>query len=233
MFVNAAGIVAVVLVTQAPAAVEQHRAAVKSFNEARRIASPDRVRRDAIAKGIAAEERALTIDPEFLDALVYQYLLLRMQAADAPSPTERVESLKQADAVERRVRALKPGPYSGRVVKIDSVDVSARIPRDFKAVVDELHPVHVGGSVRMPTVIRNVRPILPPFASITRIQGVVWVEIVIGPSGDVRAARVVRSIPVLDEAALEGVRQWRFAPVLVNGAPGAVFMTVPQNYTPH
>jgi TonB family protein len=55
---------------------------------------------------------------------------------------------------------------------------------------------------------------------------------VIGPSGDVRAARVVRSIPVLDEAALEGVRQWRFAPVLVNGAPGAVFMTVPQNYTP-
>ena len=44
-------------------------------------------------------------------------------------------------------------------------------------------------------------------------------------------ARVLRSIPGLDEAALEAVRQWQFTPTLLNGAPVPVVMTVTINFT--
>ena len=39
-------------------------------------------------------------------------------------------------------------------------------------------------------------------------------------------AKVLRSIPLLDTAALDAVRKWRFTPTLLNGKAVAVVMTV-------
>jgi protein TonB len=58
------------------------------------------------------------------------------------------------------------------------------------------------------------------------VQGVVIVEILVDPNGDVADVRVLRSIPLLDEAAVEAVRQWRFMPTLMNGEPRSVLLTV-------
>jgi protein TonB len=58
------------------------------------------------------------------------------------------------------------------------------------------------------------------------VQGVVILETVIGPDGKVQDARVLRSIPLLDQAAVESVRQWEFTPTLLNGSPVPVIMTV-------
>jgi protein TonB len=44
-------------------------------------------------------------------------------------------------------------------------------------------------------------------------------------------ARILRSIPALDESALSAVSQWQFTPTLLNGAPVAVVMTVTVNFT--
>jgi len=44
-------------------------------------------------------------------------------------------------------------------------------------------------------------------------------------------ARVLRSIPLLDQAALDAVRQWEFSPTLLNGVPVAVIMTVTVQFT--
>jgi protein TonB len=63
------------------------------------------------------------------------------------------------------------------------------------------------------------------------VQGVVIVEAIIDAAGDVVEARVLRSIPLLDEAALEAVQQWRFTPTVVDGVPQAVVMTVTVNFT--
>jgi periplasmic protein TonB len=60
---------------------------------------------------------------------------------------------------------------------------------------------------------------------------VVVAEIVIDPSGNVRDAKVVQSIPLLDEAALQAVRNWHFAPSVVNGQPVPVRMNVNVNFT--
>ena len=51
-------------------------------------------------------------------------------------------------------------------------------------------------------------------------------EIVIGTDGTVTGAKVLRSIPLLDRAALDAVRQWRYEPTQLNGRPVPVIMTV-------
>ena len=58
------------------------------------------------------------------------------------------------------------------------------------------------------------------------MSGTVIVEATIDTDGRVRSARVLRSIPLLDEAALDAVRQWEYTPTLLNGTPVAVIMTV-------
>ena len=52
------------------------------------------------------------------------------------------------------------------------------------------------------------------------------IEATIGPTGNVQDAKVLRSIPLLDDAALDAVRQWEYTPTLLNGIPVAVIMTV-------
>jgi protein TonB len=63
------------------------------------------------------------------------------------------------------------------------------------------------------------------------VQGVVIVEAIIDATGHVADARVLRSIPLLDEAAVEAVQQWEFTPTFLNGAPQPVVMTVTVNFT--
>jgi protein TonB len=63
------------------------------------------------------------------------------------------------------------------------------------------------------------------------VEGVVIIEAVIGTDGRVQQARVLRSKPLLDEAALTAVRQWVFTPTLLNGVPVPLIMTVTVNFT--
>jgi protein TonB len=92
-------------------------------------------------------------------------------------------------------------------------------------------PVRVGGDIKEPKKIKDVKPEYPADAQAAGIQGVVILETIIGPSGAVSDARVLRSIPALDQAAVDAVRQWEFTPTLLNGVPVPVIMTVTVNFT--
>jgi protein TonB len=92
-------------------------------------------------------------------------------------------------------------------------------------------PVRVGGQIRQPTQLRRVHPVYPPEALASRIQGVVILEAVIAADGSVSNVRVLRSIPLLDEPAVEAVRQWQYSPTLLNGSPVPVIMTVTVQFT--
>jgi protein TonB len=76
-----------------------------------------------------------------------------------------------------------------------------------------------------------VNPWYPPEAQAARIQGVVILEAVIGVDGRVTDARILRSIPALDQAAVDAVRQWQYTPTLMNGVPVPVIMTVTVQFT--
>jgi TonB family protein len=213
-------------------AEKHHRAAVEYFDQAQKdtTLTADQ-KRDAIQKGIAAESRALALDPDHIVALVYKNILLRMLAVEAKDGQERENLTRQADALGNRVLALQAGhPERGFLHVGGARDVSASMPADFKALVDKVHPLRVGGTVKTPTRLRDTLNVYPPIAQMVRIQGVVIVEALIGVDGHVRAARVLRSIPLLDEAALACVRQWQFTPTVLNGAPVAVLLTIQQNF---
>ena len=66
----------------------------------------------------------------------------------------------------------------------------------------------------------------PAIARSARVQGIVIIEATIDETGRVSDARLLKSIPLLDEAALAAVRQWAFTPTRLNGKPTSVVMTV-------
>jgi TonB family protein len=86
--------------------------------------------------------------------------------------------------------------------------------------------------IPLPRKTKDVPPVYPPMAAASHVQGVVILEVTIGGDGKVLDANVLRSIPLLDRAALEAVRQWEFTPTLLNGDPIPVRMTVVVKFPP-
>lgn len=86
---------------------------------------------------------------------------------------------------------------------------------------------------RPPWPIHITQPIYPQQAFVEKVQGTVLVEFVVDVDGRVVRARVVRSVPRLDAAALETVRQWSFAPAVKGGRPVATVAQAPITFRIH
>lgn len=91
-------------------------------------------------------------------------------------------------------------------------------------------PVRVGAS-QEPVKTKDVRPRYPALAQRARAQGLIILEAVIDRQGKIGHTRIVKSQPLLDQAALDAVRQWEFTPTMQNGVPVEVVMTVTVNFT--
>lgn len=87
-------------------------------------------------------------------------------------------------------------------------------------------PIRIGGAIKPPIKRRDVRPVYPGDAMAGAVQGVVIAEVTIDTEGKVSNARILRGVPLLDQAALDAVRQWEYEPTLLNGVPVPVIMTV-------
>jgi periplasmic protein TonB len=92
-------------------------------------------------------------------------------------------------------------------------------------------PVHLHKGIDAPTKIVEVTPVYPPIARDAHVKGIVILEAVIDVHGNVTSVQVVRSIPLLDQAAADAVRQWRYTPARLNGQPVPVVVTVTINFS--
>lgn len=92
-------------------------------------------------------------------------------------------------------------------------------------------PIRLSTGVTAPVKIKDTRPTYPDLAAQARVQGTVVIEAIISIDGKVINARVLRSIPLLDQAALNAVRQWEYTPGRLNGTPVAIIMTVTVTFT--
>lgn len=90
--------------------------------------------------------------------------------------------------------------------------------------------VRVGGQIKEPKKVHNVSPGYPDIAKQARVQGIVILECTISPQGKVTDIKVLRGIPLLDQAAIDAVKQWVYTPTLLNGVPVPVIMTVTVNF---
>lgn len=146
-----------------------------------------------------------------------------MNAPDniAPEPATTGSVVGEAGGVKGGI----PGGSIGSVGAVPIVPIPAPPPPA------PTEPVPVGDRIKEPAKIRYVPPVYPTIAQQARIEGVVIIQAIIGVDGRVNEAHVLRSKPLLDEAALAAVRQWVFTPTTLNGVPVPVIMTVTVNFT--
>lgn len=91
-------------------------------------------------------------------------------------------------------------------------------------------PVRVGGRILPPTKLQDIAPLYPSEAALAGVQGIVILQATIGATGLIADVEVLRSIPLLDDAAVAAVRQWVYTPTLLNGVPVPVVLTVTVNF---
>ena len=154
------------------------------------------------------------------------------ETANIPRVTEPEAELVEDPAVTRRLDPEEEEPAGlGGETGADDValqgggfDVGER--SNVAALSARAGSVRTGGQVREATRTVYVEPVYPEIARRAGISGVVILEAVIDPRGNVTDVNVLRSIPLLDEAAMEAVRQWKYEPTLLNGVPVPIVMTV-------
>jgi protein TonB len=81
-----------------------------------------------------------------------------------------------------------------------------------------------------PRPIKMTRPQYPQDAFIKKVEGKVVVEILIDANGNVVRARILQSVPMLDKAAIETVKQWLFSPAVKKGRPVATVAIAPVDF---
>lgn len=91
-------------------------------------------------------------------------------------------------------------------------------------------PVRVGGHVRQPKVIVPVLPKYPPLARETHVQGQVQIDAVLDEQGNVIEMKIVSGHPLLYQAALDALKQWKYEPTYLNDRPIAVQLIVTINF---
>ena len=153
--------------------------------------------------------------------------LLKQRATLETDPAEKQKLVAEADALTARAKELNVG----QTAKQGGNHPYRPTTGPPVGGTDGMAPVRVGGHIKVPTKVRDVKPVYPPEAQTAGIQGVIVLEATVAVDGRVSDAKVLRSIPLLDEAAIDAVRQWEFAPTLLNGVPVPVIMTVTVNFS--
>ena len=212
-------------------------------------AEPSSERRAAIAAAVAAAVEAAAASRSAESTGNAVELSSEQRAAIVAAVAAAVEAAaasRSAESTGNAVEQEQPAePSSEQIAEL--VARAAALQEQLQAVLDEMQvllgdsdrsaggsnsnePFRIGDGIRSPAKIVNVNPVYPPEAREARVQGVVILEATISRTGEVSDVEVLRSVPLLDEAAVAAVRQWRYEPTLVDGEPVSILMTVTMNF---
>jgi TonB family protein len=147
-----------------------------------------------------------------------------LERPPAPVPVEEPTSIEPETGVEGSPDGIEGGVAGG--VGDGPGGESASSGPD----VGPSGPLRLGSTIAPPKKIKDVRPVYPREGLATQARGTVILDVTIGTDGKVKDAKVIHSVPQLDLAALEAVRQWEYEPTRVNGALVALIMTVVVNF---
>jgi TonB family protein len=174
-----------------------------------------------IAEGNESVDIALALNPEYQEAMTYKNLLLREQAARTSDTATRDRLLREADSwFQKALDAVRQ-----QQTQKESVAAGVGAPPPPAPA-----PQRIGSVLAPANLIKQVSPIYPPEARAARVQGVVLLQVKIEKQGSVANVQVVSGHPLLTQAAIDAVNQWRYQPVLLNGEPIEVITTVTVNF---
>lgn len=160
----------------------------------------------------------------------------------APTPSTNAAPLEASDHVAPETPVTPPGPpdpfdtavgadgpfFPGSLERSDA-DVLTPPPPPPAPPAPKT-PMRVS-ALQAPRKIKDVAPRYPAIAQESRVEGIVILEAVISEDGSVQDVRVLRSKALLDDAAVEAVRQWRYTPTLLGGQPVPVVITVTVSFS--
>jgi periplasmic protein TonB len=149
----------------------------------------------------------------------------------AAAPLEAPKEIRAETGLERGVQTAVGGVEGGGPSGVPGGIVDGLEPPPPPPPPPPSAPVRVGGAIRSPQQLKKVNPMYPSIAQSARVQGVVILEAVIGVDGRVQDVKILRSIPLLDAAAVEAVKQWIYTPTTLNTVAVPVIMTVTVNFT--
>src|SRR5262249_14668647 len=87
-------------------------------------------------------------------------------------------------------------------------------------------PLPVGGDVKQARLLSSTPPLYPVLAKTQHIEGAVRIDALVDENGKVSSAKVVSGPTLLHQAAMEAVRQWKYAPATLDGKPVPMHLTV-------
>ena len=87
-------------------------------------------------------------------------------------------------------------------------------------------PVRISSGVAASIAIRKDLPLYPAIAKAAGVEGTIVLAATISKSGTVENLRVVSGPAMLQQAALDAVKEWRYRPYMLNGDPVEVETTV-------
>ncbi|MBU6281518.1 TonB family protein [bacterium] len=147
------------------------------------------------------------------------------EPASPPAPADETSGVARAGAkAPRGVAQGSVGGVEGGVVG----GVRGGTPGGVVGAAGR-GPVSIGAVAQRPTLVRRVPPTYPPDARRRGLEGLVLLEAVLDVEGNVEpGVKVLQSVPELDRAAIEAVRQWRFQPARGrDGSPVRVILEIP------
>lgn len=135
--------------------------------------------------------------------------IVKVDDRGAPPPDGNIADLGQGDSVPGALGKAFPGH--------NAVPVVRAAPKG---------PALVSSGVMAGQLIYKVTPLYPPMGRAVRVEGTVVLQAVISKTGTIENLRVESGPPLLQQAAIEAVKQWRYRPYQLGGQPVEVETTI-------
>lgn len=150
-----------------------------------------------------------------------------------PTPVHTTPDAAPVDKTDEVIGGV-PGGVAGGIPGAVLTELGGPRNGPLPAKAPELAPVkriRVASGVAEAHLMHEVQPEYPPEAGRERIEGTVVLLAVIGSDGIVQNVQVVSGLPILAQAAIEAVKQWRYKPYLLNGVPVEIDSRITINFT--
>lgn len=125
-------------------------------------------------------------------------------------------------------RDVQRGAEDGATVTASTVTPAGSTPAAAPEVRrgNPAQPPPLGGDVRPPKLIKSSTPAYPALARTQRVSGDVQVDALVDKTGNVEAVKVLSGPLLLQRAAAEAIREWKYTPGVLDGAPTPMHVTV-------
>jgi TonB family protein len=170
---------------------------------------------------MARQEKALRGSAQVAEAVGQ-----RTQAEEMLRAARAAQEAARAAEAERAVREAQVRALAERLLPQEARNRLPLVSPSGKT------PIRVGDTFEeRPRVLQRTNPEYSAEAMAARVEGVVVLEVLVDEEGRVADARVIKSIPLLDESALTAIRQWRFTATRLKGEPVPVIVQVEMQFT--